>query len=100
MTGVMMQRNSLWLVLAAGVGLSGCGGGDVEDQAATVQTGITMAFADVTEAEWEGLASRRIFFGHQSVGRNILAGVRTFLATIPRTSGPAQVANRVDATGG
>jgi len=35
---------------------------------------------DVTQAEWEALASRNVFFGHQSVGRNIMEGVREILA--------------------
>lgn len=39
--------------------------------------------AAVTPAEWDALASRRIFFGHQSVGRNIMSGVRAVLADHP-----------------
>lgn len=31
---------------------------------------------EVSEAQWQALATRKIFFGHQSVGRNILEGIR------------------------
>lgn len=42
------------------------------------------SLSDVRAIEWEALANRRIFFGHQSVGRNILAGVRKVLERDPR----------------
>ena len=40
-------------------------------------------FESVEPAKWERLASRRIFFGHQSVGRNVLDGVRAIAAERP-----------------
>jgi hypothetical protein len=40
-------------------------------------------FADVTDAQWAALAARRIFFGHQSVGANIMDGVTAVLAARP-----------------
>lgn len=43
----------------------------------------TGAFDDITIAQWERLSERRIFFGHQSVGGNILDGVRQILAERP-----------------
>lgn len=55
--------------------------------------------AEVSASEWQHLASRRIFFGHQSVGQNIIDGVRALLAEHPEiplrlrtTSNPASVA--------
>jgi hypothetical protein len=45
--------------------------------------GGTMALSDVSPAQWEALAQRRIFFGHQSVGRNVMEGVREVLAENP-----------------
>ena len=44
----------------------------------------------LTEQDWESLAERRIFFGHQSVGRDILAGVQR-LVTAREGSRPALV---------
>jgi hypothetical protein len=37
----------------------------------------------VPRERWDALAGRRIFFGHQSVGANVLAGVRAVLADAP-----------------
>jgi hypothetical protein len=42
------------------------------------------SLGDVTPAQWQRLAERRIFFGHQSVGGNILEGVRAVLAANPQ----------------
>ncbi len=37
---------------------------------------VTMATHSITAAEWQAVAKRRIVFGHQSVGANILSGVQ------------------------
>jgi len=42
-----------------------------------------VAFADVTPAQWQSLAAKRVFFGHQSVGGNIMDGVAEVLAAHP-----------------
>ncbi len=52
------------------------------------ETGITMeksvlSFEQVTPQEWDRLADERIFFGHQSVGQNLLDGIRDVLAANP-----------------
>ncbi|HYC51569.1 MAG TPA: hypothetical protein VEB19_10720 [Gemmatimonadaceae bacterium] len=39
---------------------------------------------DVTDAQWAALAQRQIFFGHQSVGGNIMQGVAEVLSGNPR----------------
>jgi hypothetical protein len=56
-------------------------GGEAVGTAAAIRTDRSLD--DVAPAEWEALASRRIFFGHQSVGRNIMDGVRAVLAERP-----------------
>lgn len=38
---------------------------------------------DVTESQWEALRGGRFFFGHQSVGENVLTGVQELLAQHP-----------------
>ncbi len=38
---------------------------------------------DISDAQWDALASRRIFFGHQSVGRDIVDGMRRVLDAHP-----------------
>ena len=63
---------------------------------------------EVGAGEWNELASRRVFFGHQSVGENIMDGVRTLLGEHPeiplrvvtsdtpeRVDGPALVEARI-----
>jgi hypothetical protein len=41
------------------------------------------AFASVTPGQWQALASKRFYFGHQSVGGNIMDGVAAVLAAHP-----------------
>jgi hypothetical protein len=40
-------------------------------------------FAAVTAEQWRALAAQRMFFGHQSVGGNIIDGVKAVLADHP-----------------
>ena len=63
----------VWLALAAG-----CGGRAVERGAEH-----TPSLAETPEDSWRRLAGRRVFFGHQSVGENIVDGVRDILAARP-----------------
>jgi hypothetical protein len=68
------------LILGAGVLLTAalaCGGKPVSP------AGPLPTLADVTPAEWATLASRRVFFGHQSVGGNIVQGLQEVLAGHP-----------------
>lgn len=41
------------------------------------------SFAAVTPEQWRALAGRRMYFGHQSVGGNIIDGVKAVLADHP-----------------
>jgi len=41
------------------------------------------SLADVSQADWDRLAGARVWFGHQSVGGNILDGVRDILGDTP-----------------
>ena len=50
--------------------LFSCSGGNMEEQRLTFPK-----IQDVSVASWEKLAKNRIFFGHQSVGFNIMDGV-------------------------
>lgn len=40
-------------------------------------------FAQVTSAQWQALGRRKIWFGHQSVGGNIVDGIQAVLAARP-----------------
>ncbi len=46
-------------------------------------TSVTVSLTEVPKERWEALATKRIFFGHRSVGNNILEGVREVLADTP-----------------
>lgn len=79
------------LCLAA---LAGCGG---EMRMQNPRAALP-ALADVTPAEWQRLAERRLFFGHQSVGGNLIEGVTELLRDNPaiplrvvETKDPAQM---------
>jgi hypothetical protein len=58
--------------------LSGCG----RDAADPLQRSYR-ALRAVPEGRWEALAGKKVFFGHQSVGRNILAGLDLVLKAEP-----------------
>ncbi len=41
------------------------------------------SLSDVTAPQWSSLASRRVFFGHQSVGANVIQGISEVLTAHP-----------------
>lgn len=75
-----MLRRGYAAALALGLGLVACGG----DPVPPIVADANPSLADVTAAQWQRLAERRIFFGHQSVGGNILEGVRAVLVANPQ----------------
>jgi hypothetical protein len=48
-----------------------------------VNQAITSAKRTISEAEWKKAVSKKVFFGHQSVGFNILDGVKILLKSNP-----------------
>ena len=58
------------LVLALIIILMGCEGGKVADPAA-----FKAQLSEVPDSAWKSLSEKRIYFGHQSVGDNIMAGI-------------------------
>lgn len=87
MTGsIAVPRRSraaaLWsftLALAALAHGAGCGPRE------PAKEGLEMsALRDVPDSAWADLAARRIYFGHQSVGGDIVQGVRDLAAADPR----------------
>lgn len=65
----MIKVYTLWSAVVASLLLLGCGEARQEDTAVSPEVKIT-------HAEWQGLVGKRILFGHQSVGQNILDGIR------------------------
>lgn len=78
-----------WTLLVAAALLSSCA--ETEPQISQEQW---MSMSDVTAEQWNALADKKIFFGHQSVGRNIMAGVKDLLAE--QTVLVARVVNSMD----
>jgi hypothetical protein len=71
-----MMRTAGALIVAT---LLGCGG-EMRQQ----NTGAPLpALEEVSAAEWQRLAARRLFFGHQSVGGNVIEGVQELLRAHP-----------------
>jgi len=71
--------------------LTGCGGGEMVEQ--------KIQFPDiksVSDAQWKKLSQAKVYFGHQSVGNNILEGIKDAMREYPgiklnivETSSPA-----------
>lgn len=61
-----------WLIVVTILALLGCGEANHEDK--------LMTNVQISVAEWQALAKKRVVFGHQSVGQNILDGVQSLAA--------------------
>lgn len=74
------MRAGMMPVMAAVAAAAACGGGVMQTQ----PTGERLPSLDlVSRSQWGALAQRRIFFGHQSVGRNIVDGMADVLRSRP-----------------
>ena len=58
--------------------LGGCNGGDMEESRINYKS-----IKDIPTVKWEQLDKKQIFFGHQSVGNNILDGIRDIMKEVP-----------------
>jgi len=67
------------LLFATATLIGACGGGAVQEGAV-----LRSSLGEVPDSTWAGLGAKRIFFGHQSVGANIMAGVADLVAAEPR----------------
>jgi hypothetical protein len=67
------------LALSAALLTGACRGGAVKQEPAR-----RSALAEVPDSTWQSLGTKRIFFGHQSVGANIMEGVADVLRDEPR----------------
>jgi hypothetical protein len=69
------------VTMLAVAGMSACGGGMTTSNEPSAPL---PSLRDVSDAQWASLAKRQIFFGHQSVGGNIMAGVADLMAEHPQ----------------
>lgn len=79
----MTDSLKIAILAAATLGLVACGGDTLTAENEEAVPVKLASFDDVTPEQWAALGSRRLFFGHQSVGRNMLAGVRAILEENP-----------------
>lgn len=73
-------RNAAAL-FAVAVAAIGCRAADADPVPSSTAPSVLQSIPD---SAWSALAGRRIFFGHQSVGANILQGVQEIMANDPR----------------
>jgi hypothetical protein len=66
-------------VLISATVLFGCNGGTMNEKRLTFTT-----LDGVTESAWEKLSEQRIYFGHQSVGFNIIQGINGIMKENPQ----------------
>ena len=76
---VRFMKNILLLTLFLSLTPISCNGGEVEDKNTHYQK-----ISDVPDHIWAKLSGKTIYFGHQSVGYNILGGVETILNENPQ----------------
>jgi hypothetical protein len=77
--------------LAAAIAMTAC-----SSQAERAQPDASSVLARITPEQWKALSERTIYFGHQSVGQNIVEGIRELAANDRRIgvnviSGPASL---------
>jgi hypothetical protein len=76
--GTLAERNGMIVLAAFWILAVACGGESMDG------SNSTMAGVDgVEQARWQRLAERKIYFGHQSVGRDIMKGLGEVLAENP-----------------
>jgi hypothetical protein len=66
----------------------------------STSTSLPTGLSDVTPAQWQRLAQRRIFFGHQSVGQNILDGMSEVLKQHPEIPLRVVASDSIDGVAG
>ncbi|GBE52538.1 hypothetical protein BMS3Bbin14_01012 [bacterium BMS3Bbin14] len=69
---------SATIVIAVAMSLAVCNGNKMNEEKFAVKS-----LSDVTPAAWVKLAHQTIYFGHQSVGKNIIAGIRDIMKEHP-----------------
>jgi hypothetical protein len=67
------------LVFSAALLTGACRGGAVKQEPVKVAS-----LSEVSDTTWQSLGAKRVFFGHQSVGANIMDGVADVLRDEPR----------------
>lgn len=73
------EIKKLFLTVIISILFIGCNGGKMEEQ--KIHNNV---LENIPASTWEKLVQKKIFFGHQSVGNNILDGIRDLMKENPR----------------
>lgn len=71
--------NSLIIISIVIILLMGCTGDKMKTENTTLPS-----IKNVTAGEWQNLSQKKIYFGHQSVGFNIIEGIKDLMKTNPQ----------------
>jgi len=79
----MSHKNMIIVTISATILLLffSCSGGNMPEQKITLPS-----IKDVPASSWEKLAHKKIYFGHQSVGNNIMNGIKDLMTEYPQIS--------------
>lgn len=75
---ISKYKISIILVIPALLFIFSCSGGEMSHEKVTYGS-----LKDVPESKWQKLAQKKVFFGHQSIGDNIIAGIEDIMKTNP-----------------
>ena len=76
---LMPRHTKLLFLLGIAILLFACNGGKMPQQ-----TVIFPSIKDVPDSAWEQLSNKTIYFGHHSVGANIIDGIKDLMAEHPK----------------
>ncbi len=75
----MLHKATIFIILTTIMLTISCSGGEMEQKKVTYNS-----LKDIPDAAWEKLSQKKIFFGHQSVGFNIIDGIRDLMKEYPQ----------------
>ena len=95
-TTLQLPTQRIAFALASLLAAIACGGEPFQTTTVEIPTVTEVRFVDVTPQQWSALESRRLLFGHQSVGSNIVQGIAEVLARHPELKLRVVEANPLD----
>ena len=75
----MLHKATIFIILTTIMLTISCSGGEMEQKKTTYAS-----LKDIPDAAWEKLSQKKIFFGHQSVGFNIIDGIQDLMKEYPK----------------
>jgi len=76
---MLLKTYSFFAIVLISLLITSCNGGEMNDPKMHYS-----ALHNIPETSWNKLAKKTIFFGHQSVGSNIIAGLKDIMKEDPR----------------